>query len=287
VGVFPIVAATSSAASSLGSPVANGSLTYWPLSLSTSPTDIIEPTGITALASGAYLYVTAYDSTAGANYIFGFSIGSGGALTALNGGVPLGGAFATGTCPSAFLNAPFATGTCPSAIASATISGSTYLYVTDQVSGKVHGYTVATSTGLLTALGTYAAGDQPGAIVVDPLYSYLYVANSLDSTVTAYQISSGALTNLGTYAAGSQPVAMGIDPSTSHFLYTANYLGSGIYGTVSGFELSPTTGVLVNSKNSPYTSQAQPTAVAAIPHNGTGAGAQKPVPCFYDRHGAT
>jgi hypothetical protein len=78
-------------------------------------------------------------------------------------------------------------------------------------------------------------------------------------------MSSGTLTRTGTYATGLQPVAIGIDPSTNHFLYTANFLG----GTVSGFELSPTAGTLVNSQNSPYTSNAQPTAVAAIPHNGT------------------
>jgi hypothetical protein len=64
-------------------------------------------------------------------------------------------------------------------------------------------------------------------------------------------------------------VAIGIDPSTSHFLYTANFLGSGINGTISGFELDPTAGTLVNSENSPYNANAQPTAVAAIPHGVT------------------
>jgi hypothetical protein len=94
-------------------------------------------------------------------------------------------------------------------------------------------------------------------------------------------MSSGELTRLGTssgggtYSTGEQPVAIGIDPSTNHFLYTLNYLGSGINGTISGFELSPTTGSLVVSQSSPYISQALPTAVAAIPHNGTGAGVTK------------
>jgi hypothetical protein len=97
----------------------------------------------------------------------------------------------------------------------------------------------------------------------------------LDSTVTAYSMSSGALTRLGSYATGLQPVAIGIDPSTNHFLYTANFLGNTVSGTISGFELSSTAGTLVNSQRSPYTANALPTAVAAIPHNGTGAGAQK------------
>ena len=282
VGVFPITVGKGSPPSdTLGNPVANGTLTYWPLSLPGKP-DIIEPTGIDVLGSGAYLYVASYDSTAGANYIFGFSVGSGGQLTPLNGGAPLGGgAFATGTCTAAFLNAPFVVGTCPAAIASDPTNS--YVYVTDEINGRVHGYSVASSTGILTPLSgsPFPAGNQPSAIAIDPSYPYLYVANALDSSVTAYSMSSGELTRLGTssgggtYATGEEPVAIGIDPSTNHFLYTLNYLGSGINGTISGFELSTTTGTLVVSQNSPYISQALPTAVAAIPHNGTGAGVTK------------
>jgi len=276
IGVLPITVGSGSPPSdTLGSPVANGSLTYWPLSLPGKPGDIVEPTGITVLKSGAFAYVTAYDATAGANYIFGFSIGSGGALTPLNSGAPLaGGAFATGSCPSAYLNAPFIVGTCPSAIASDP--SNTYVYVTDEVKGSVHGYSVA-GTGLLTQLSgsPYPSGNQPSAIAVDPSYPYIYVVNTLDSSITAFSMSSGVLTRLGAYATGEQPVAIGIDPSTNHFLYTVNFLGTGINGTVSGFELSTTAGTLLNSQNSPYTSQPLPTAVAAIPHNGTGAGVTK------------
>ena len=263
VAVFPISATTTSPPSDvLGSPLANGSLNYWPLSLPGKPNDIIVPTAINVLASGARLYVTAYDSTVTpyVGYIFGFSVASGGALTPLNGGVP------------------FAAGTQPSAIASD--STSSYVYVTDLSNGNVLGYTVsaaAADAGSLSPLSgsPFPAGSQPSAIVVDPSYPYVYVANSLDSTVKAYSMSSGELTSLGIYATGEQPVAIGIDPSTNHFLYTANYLGNGVVGTVSGFQLSPTAGTLVNSQNSPYTANAQPTAVAAVSHNGTGGGMQK------------
>ena len=314
VGVLPITVGSGSPPSdTLGTPVANGSLAYWPLCLSgyisaTNSTscktggsiDIIEPTGITVLHSGAYVYLATYDSTSSANYIFGFSVAppgtatippggscpsSGpvpvnilppGTLCPLNGGAPLGGgAFATGTCTSAFLNAPFVVGTCPSAIASDP--SSSYLYATDEVNGTVHGYSVASGTGLLTQLSgsPFPAGNQPSAIAIDPSYSYLYVTNALDSTVSAFSMSNGVLTRLGSYATGLQPVAIGIDPSTNHFLYTVNFLGTQVNGTVSGFELSTTAGTLLNSQNSPYISQALPTAVAAIPHNGTGAGVQK------------
>jgi len=278
--VFPITASSDTPPSDRPGPlpVPNGSLSYWPLSLPSSPNDVLEPTAINVLASGKYLYVTAYDATAKANYLFGYSIGSSGALTPLNGGAPLGGAgtpFATGTCATAYVNAPFVVGTCPAAIASDP--SSTYVYVTDSANGKVRGYSVASATGLLSPLGgsPFPAGNQPSAITIDPAYAYVYVTNSLDSTVTAYSMNSGALTSVGTYAAGLQPVAVGIDPSTHHFLYTVNFLGNTVSGTVSGFELSPTDGTLVNSQNSPYTANALPTAVAAISHNGTGAGTQK------------
>jgi 6-phosphogluconolactonase len=249
VGVLPITVGSGSPPSdTLGSPVANGALTYWPLSLASAPADVIVPTAINVLPSGAYVYVTAYDSSVSpsAGYIFGFATSSSGALTPLNGGVP------------------FAAGTHPSAVASD--SSSSYVYVTDLAKGDVLAFSVA--SGLLTSISgsPFPAGNQPTAIVADPAYPYLYVANSLDSSVTAYSIANGALSNLGTYATGTQPVAIGIDPSTNHFLYTANYLGSIVNGSVSGFELSPTAGTLLNSQNSPFTVDALPTAVTAISH---------------------
>ena len=249
VAVFPITPSSTSPPSDvLGTPVANGSVNYWPLTLPAKPNDVIVPTAINALASGADVYITAYDSsvTPRVGYVFGFSVGSGGTLAPLNGG------------------APFPAGTYPSAIAS-DHSGS-YVYVTDFTNGNVLGYAV--QSGLLSPLANspFPAGDQPSAIAVDPAYPFVYVANSLDSSVTAYSTSSGALSSLGTFATGIQPVAIGIDPSINHFLYTADYLGNGVSGTISGFELNSTTGTLLVSQSSPYIANAQPTAVAAIPH---------------------
>jgi 6-phosphogluconolactonase (cycloisomerase 2 family) len=253
IGVFSLLTAAQATAANLyswadtlGPTVANpaNGANYWPLILPSSPTDVILPTGITVLASGADVFVSAYDTTTNAGYVFGFAVGSGGVLTPLNGGVP------------------FAAGVHPSAIASATETTGTYIYVTDSISGNVLGYSVA--SGVLTKLSgsPFPAGNNPLAIVVDPSYPYAYVANSLDGSVSAYSISSGALTRIGTYAAGLQPVAIGIDPSTNHFLFTANFLGS----NVSDFELSSISGTLVNTQHSPYTANALPAAVAAIPH---------------------
>jgi 6-phosphogluconolactonase len=245
IAVFPLTVATSSDPVAIGTSATNPAnrSNYWPLALTASPSDVIVPTAVNLLGSGSYVYVTAYDSsvTPHTGYIFGFSVGAGGVLTPLSG-------------------SPFAAGTQPSAIASD--AAGKYLYVTDYAKGNVRGFSVA--SGLLTPLAgsPFSAGTNPSAIVVDPSFSYAYVANATDGTITAYSMSNGALANLGTYTAGIQPVAMGIDPSTNHFLFTVNFLGNDI----SDFELDTNTGALVNTQGSPYAANAQPTAVAAVPH---------------------
>ena len=221
----------------LGSPAVNTTLStnYWPLTLPTSPNDIILPTAVAA--AGDAVFVAAYDTTANTGYVFEFTVTSG-ALS-----------------PSGVVPA----GIYPSAVAVATVSGNSYIYVTDSTSGNVLGFT---ASGTPLPGSPYPAGNKPSAVIVDINAQYAYVANSLDSTVTAYSISSGALTRLGEYTTGTQPVAMGIDPSLNEYLYTANFLGN----TVSGFQIQASDGTLVNSKGSSFAASTNPTAVAAIPH---------------------
>jgi len=257
ISVFPLLTGGSSssapctAAICIGTPAINvgTSSNYWPLTLAGAPSDVIVPTAVNVLASGGYVYVTAYDSsvTPSVGYLFGFSVASGGVLTPLAG-------------------SPFAAGTQPSAIASD--AAGKYVYVTDAAKGYVLGYSVASGLPTPLAASPFPAGNAPSAIVVDPSFAFAYVTNSTDSTVTAYSVSSGALTRLGSYPVGVQPVAIGIDPSTNHFLYTANFLGN----NVTGFELSQNAGTLLDSQGSPFAANNQPTAVAAIPHAGTGSG---------------
>ncbi|MGA2572047.1 MAG: beta-propeller fold lactonase family protein [Terracidiphilus sp.] len=260
IGVFPLAAASGSTPDAIGTAAINTTVNgqYWPLALSgANASHVIVPTAVNVLASGSYVYVTTYDSSVTPNvgYVFGFAVGSGGVLTPLSG-------------------SPFAAGVKPSAIASGTPGSSSgaYVYVTDFTSGKVLGYSVSASGNLVSLSGSpFHAGNQPSAITVDTAYPYAYVTNSLDATVTGYSISSaGALTSIGTYTTGLQPIAIGIDPSTEHFIYVLNFLGSNL----SGFELSKTNGTLLDSQFSPFPTNANPTAAAAVPHNGTGAGIQ-------------
>jgi len=253
IAVFPLTASSATAPTAIGSPAVNTSISaqYWPLTLASKPSDVVVPTGVTSASSGKLVFVSAYDTTATPHtgYVFAFSVGTGGALTPIAG-------------------SPFAAGTQPSGVA--TDATGSYLYVPDYGSNKVLGFSNA--GGVLTPLSgsPYPAGTNPSAIVVNPAYNYAFVTNSTDSNVMVYSIASGVLTKLGSYAVGLQPVAIGVDPSTARYVFTANFLGN----NVSGFQMQKADGTLLLSQGTPYVSNNQPTAVAAIPHNGTGGGIQ-------------
>ena len=254
IAVFPILTSSEAGAlkpaqpaNTLGTPVANTAISanYWPLSLTGAAAGhIFLPTAVNVASSGSYVYVAGYDTSSNAGYVFGFAAGTDGTLSTLPG-------------------FPMQVGAHPSSITSDS-SGS-FLYVTDAAQNKAYGFQIA-SGGALSPLadGPYATGAQPSAIVLDATSKYAVVANLQDSNVTVYSVNSGSLSRLGTYTTGTQPIAIGIDPSLNQYVYTANFLGN----TVSGFRLNMTDGSLLNSQFSPSASNPNPTAVAAITHNG-------------------
>jgi 6-phosphogluconolactonase len=254
VAVFPILTAAeagalkpSQPANTLGSPVVNTSISasYWPLLLAgTSASDVFVPTAITTAASGAYLYVTGYDSATNLGYVFGFTANADGTLTALSG-------------------SPLPVGIRPSAVASD--SNGAYLYVTDSVQDLVYSFQINGGALAPSSSNPSPTGSQPTAIVLDATSKYAMITNGQDSNVGVYSISSGNLSRLGTYTTGTQPVAIGIDPSLNQYVFTANFLGN----NVSGFQLNLTDGSLLNSQFSPSASNANPTAVAAVTHGST------------------
>ena len=228
--------------------------------------DTLVPTGVTVLAnnatvSGNAVYVTAYDqsaynpggsttSTANPGWVFGFTIGSGGALTAVSG-------------------SPWRAGVKPSAIASDPTDR--FVYVTDYASNQMIGYTIQSGSILNFLInGPFRAGNEPGAIVIDPRGKYIYVTNSLDSTVSAWAIDLSTGTPAGTAnvvgsaanTTDTQPVSLVVDPALGRFVYTANHLGN----SVSGFRLDPDNGTLTTTQATPYITGSQPTAVVAVPH---------------------
>ena len=146
--------------------------------------DILVPTGVTVLANnstvtGNAVFVTAYDqsaynpggtvtSTANPGWVFGFSIGSGGVLTAA-------------------ANSPYEAGVKPSAIASDPTDR--FVYVTDYASNELIGYSILDGSTLSFLInGPFKTGNEPHAVVIDPRGKFIYVANALDSTVSPYAI---------------------------------------------------------------------------------------------------
>ena len=223
--------------------------------------DTIVPTGVAALANNTAVYVTAYDksafnpggpttSNANPGWLFGFTVGSGGALTATGGG-------------------PYKAGVKPSALAGDPTSR--FIYVTDFASNQLIGYTVQ-SDGILTFLinGPFKTGSEPSAIAIDPRGKYIYIANSLDSSVSAYVIdlSNGTpsaavnVTGASINSTDTQPVSIVVDPALGRYVYTANFLGN----SVSGFKIDPNAGSLSPAQATPFPAGAKPTAIASIPH---------------------
>ena len=253
VAVFPILTADQAAAlkpaqpaNTLGAPVTNTAISanYWPLALpGGAAADVFVPTAINVVSSGAYVYVAGYDANTSQGYVFGFAPGADGTLSAVPG-------------------FPLQVGSHLSAIASD--SSSSYVYVTDSAQNVAYGFQIAGGTLTPLSGSPYATGSQPSAIVLDATAKYAVVANTQDSNVTVYSVNSGSLSRLGTYTTGTQPVAIGIDPSLNEYVYTANFLGN----NVSGFQLNLTDGSLLNSQYSPSASNPNPTAVAAVTHNG-------------------
>jgi 6-phosphogluconolactonase len=231
------------------------------LTIPGNATDLVVPTAITVLPSGKAVYATAYDkssynpggtttSSANPGWLYGFAVGSGGALTPTPG-------------------SPYNAGVKPSGIAAEATNS--YLYVTDFASNQMIGYGVYSGFAVNFLLnGPYRSGGQPTAVAIDPRGRFVYISNSLDSTVGAYVIDlqtgtpSSAVNTTGSQASSTdtQPVAIAVDPALGRFVYTANYLGN----SISGFRLDPTAGTLNANQASPYPTGIHPAAVALAPH---------------------
>jgi 6-phosphogluconolactonase (cycloisomerase 2 family) len=223
--------------------------------------DVLIPTGLSVLANNAAVYVTAYDqsaynpggsttSTANPGWVFGYTVGSGGVLTALAN--------------------PLEAGIKPTAIA--TDPTNRFAYVTDYASNQLIGYAIMSSSTLnFLPNGPFRTGDEPSAIVIDPRGKFIYVTNSLDSTVSPYEIDMATGTPSvtvnttstgGSNSTDTQPVALAIEPALGRFVYTANFLGN----SLSGFRLDSTSGALSTTQATPYPTGSKPAAVIGIPH---------------------
>ncbi|HTH43210.1 MAG TPA: beta-propeller fold lactonase family protein [Terracidiphilus sp.] len=232
--------------------------------------DSLVPTGValipnnnntTVAPANNAVYVSAYDSsaynpggtptsTANPGWVFGFIVGSNGALT-----------------PAA--NSPYQAGVKPSGITADPVSR--FIYVTDFASNQLIGYSIQNSGSLnFLVNGPFRTGNQPSAIAIDPRGKFIYNANSLDSSIGGYTISLPTGTpsaivstsSVSVFNTDTAPAAIALEPAIGRFIYTANYLGN----SVSGFRYDPSNGAVTQTQATPYPSGANPTALAIVPH---------------------
>jgi 6-phosphogluconolactonase (cycloisomerase 2 family) len=97
---------------------------------------------------------------------------------------------------------------------SSSSSGTGVLFVATQGDSSVSTFSIALSTGLLTASGTaVATGGVPSAMLLAPSGTALFIANSGTNDISAYSVKSdGSLTAAGTtQPAAITPASMGMD----------------------------------------------------------------------------
>jgi 6-phosphogluconolactonase (cycloisomerase 2 family) len=162
-------------------------------------------------------------------------------------------------------------GVAPSAIAVEPTGR--YVYVTDRLNNEIYGYGVATNQttanggGSLAALvsSPYNTGLYPVSITVDPRGKYVYTTNYNSNTVSSYSIVSadgslGGTATIGNFNTATGPTCVTVDPALGIYLYTSNYLD----GSISGGQLSPNTGQLNATINTPYPTGTLPSCVVAV-----------------------
>jgi 6-phosphogluconolactonase (cycloisomerase 2 family) len=244
VSIFPV-----NADNSLGTP-----LTPQPVG--------INPVGVTVSYFNHFVYVVE-QQTSTTGLILGFSQNATtGALT------PVPGTTIAGTAGNSVVTG-YAAGVTPSAIAEEPTSR--FVYVTDQTSNQLIGYTVLPSGGLLAMVnGPFATGPFPANLTIDPTGKLIYVVNYNAYTVQGYMIDGGTGTPsgvVGTVGAsavgtGTGPTCVAVDPALGDFLYTSNSLDN----TVTAERVNPNTGGLSGVQNSPFNGSAAPTCLAIVPN---------------------
>jgi 6-phosphogluconolactonase (cycloisomerase 2 family) len=146
-----------------------------------------------------------------------------------------------------------------------------FAYTASNTNGTIYAYTVNSTTGALTQVGSpYPDGTAPAAVSLAPNGMFAYSATDGGAQIYAYTIdqSTGALT-----AVTGSPFSTGfktsnpdpdieVDP-TSHYLYIAS---SGTH--VAGFAIDQTTGALTPLAGSPYTAGTGANGIPVISPNG-------------------
>jgi len=143
----------------------------------------------------------------------------------------------------------------------AAVDAKNYLYLSF-TTGLV-AYSV-TSAGAPTQVGTYTTGNGSHQVVLNPLGTFLYVANFSDSTISAFSVASGGVLTALTGSPFSGPnnvIALGVTSNGS------NLIASG-YNTTNGLQLFSiaSTGALTEVASTGTASSTIIPAVVATTH---------------------
>jgi 6-phosphogluconolactonase (cycloisomerase 2 family) len=179
---------------------------------------------VTVHPSNKFVYVPT-----GSNSIAGFKIGSTGLLTTLSG-------------------SPFPTAYNTTAVIYFTPTGK--FGYTENWPNNVEMFSVNTTTGALTSLGTVSLGSETSDLAITAKGNFIYAANNGNSTISGFAINptTGALTAVpgSPFAAGPGCATDWVHPS-GKFVYCENFNGS-----ISAYSINPTTGTLTQIAGSPF-----------------------------------
>jgi 6-phosphogluconolactonase len=218
------------------------------------------PVKITATSKNHFVYVIAQDSATTAN-LFGFSENtSNGTLTSLP-GVTIN----PGNVPSTgYQSGVTAAGIIIDAAAS-------HLYVTDQASNAVMGYSIA-ANGVPSLIATAKTDSSPAGMTIDMSGKYLYVASYGAGSINGYTFAASGAPVPSSVAssvqAGNGPTCLSIigapstgSPTHAIYLYASNQLSNSVTGT----QLAASDGSLRQIQNTPFTANALPTCLVTVP----------------------
>jgi 6-phosphogluconolactonase (cycloisomerase 2 family) len=179
---------------------------------------------LTVHPSNKFVYVTT-----GSNSIAGYRIGTTGLLTPLSG-------------------SPFPTAFAWQGIYF-TPTGK-FGYTQSYLSSNSEIFSVNTTTGALTSLGTVGVGSGTADLAITAKGNFIYAANFGSSAISGFAINptTGALTAVpgSPFSAGPNCSTDWVHPS-GKFLYGENFDGS-----ISAYSINPTTGTLTQIAGSPF-----------------------------------
>jgi 6-phosphogluconolactonase len=150
---------------------------------------------------------------------------------------------------------------------SAVIVLGRFLYVGSN-GGGVSGFTINESTGALTAISgsPFVAGNAPLAVAADTQGKFLYAANFLDNSISAFSIdaNTGVLSPLASVpvvALPASPQDIKVDVS-NRYLFVAMPSALSLTGSISAFRLDPSTGELSARQDFAATAGGHPNSLA-------------------------